>query len=228
MRKLLLSGAAVAAMSIAAGNPAHAVPPAYSWTGCYIGGNVGGAWARKQFTAASFITSGQGIAGFSDIAGGGQIGCDIQSGMWVFGVQGMFDWTSLEGQDPFFLGKAISTRTPWFATAAGRVGYAPQPGFLIFLKGGAAWARDEHKLLETPTFVNASANVTRTGWLIGGGFEWMLIGNWSVGVEYGRMEFGTENVLFQGHGGFPNFTDRVSQRVQFALVSFNYRFGSGR
>jgi len=226
MRKLLLGSAAVAAITFAVDGPATAAP-VYNWTGCYIGGNVGGAWAHKEFTAAGVIKSGQGTAGFSDVAGGGQIGCDVQSGMFVFGVQGMFDWTGLKGQDHFFLGKTISTRTPWFATAAGRIGYTPQPGFMVFVKSGAAWARDEHKLMETPSFINASANVTRLGWLLDGGIELMLVANWSVSIEYGFMDFGTKDVNFQGHGGFPDFTDRVKQTVQFAVVSFNYRFNTG-
>jgi outer membrane immunogenic protein len=51
-------------------------PPAFTWTGCYIGGNVGGAWANVEVTdvPTSFTTS-HGDSGF---AGGSQIGCDYQ------------------------------------------------------------------------------------------------------------------------------------------------------
>src|SRR5579871_180501 len=226
MRKLMLSGAAVAAITLAVDGPAEAAPPAYNWTGCYIGANVGGGWARKQFTPGSFGASGEGSAALSDFLGGGQFGCDVQSGTWVFGAQGMFDWTNMSGQDPFFLGKAFATRIPWFATASGRVGFLAQPSLLIFVRGGAAFAHDEHKLIESPSTVAATGHVTRSGWLASAGFDWMVAPNWSVTVEYGYVGFGTDTVHFQGVGIFPSFNERVSQHMQLAIISLNYHFGT--
>jgi len=71
MKKLFLAGIAmtmlVAASAMAGELPAipRAYPapppppplllPAYSWTGCYIGGNVGGVCVRKDFTASGLI-----------------------------------------------------------------------------------------------------------------------------------------------------------------------------
>src|SRR3979490_1935216 len=69
-----------------------APPPApvvvYSWTGCYIGGNVGGGWERTrqnprigQNGPAGFIPLPDADFGSStgtDFVGGGQIGCDYQ------------------------------------------------------------------------------------------------------------------------------------------------------
>ena len=56
--------------------PAYIPPPAppLTWTGCYIGGNVGGAFgdASATFTFGEISTNGSGFAG------GGQIGCDYQ------------------------------------------------------------------------------------------------------------------------------------------------------
>src|SRR6201982_3894500 len=52
-------------------------PPPYVWTGCYIGGNVGAAFARVDvtnvFTGGSASRSSE-----TSFAGGGQIGCDYQ------------------------------------------------------------------------------------------------------------------------------------------------------
>src|SRR5215831_2470503 len=75
--------------------PAY-VPPAplpYLWTGCYVGGNIGGAWANIDVTEVT--TGGSVSASNSGFAGGGQIGCDYQAGAWVFGFRDMFDGTNL-------------------------------------------------------------------------------------------------------------------------------------
>src|ERR1700687_3942200 len=67
-------------------NPPAPLP--YVWTGCYIGGNVGGAWGRID--VSDVAGSGSVSATNSGFAGGGQIGCDYQAGAWVFGLRDMF------------------------------------------------------------------------------------------------------------------------------------------
>jgi hypothetical protein len=54
MRKLLLSGAAFGVLGMPAMAadvaPAYKIPvpvPAFSWSGCYVGGDVGGAWGSQ-------------------------------------------------------------------------------------------------------------------------------------------------------------------------------------
>ncbi len=223
MKKLLLSGVAIVAITVVGGEPAKAAPPVYNWTGCYVGGNIGGGWTRKEFTPGTFGAGGEGSINPSSIIGGAQFGCDVQNGMWVFGAQGMFDWTNLHGQDPFFLGKAFSNRIPWFATATGRIGYTVQPTTLVFVRGGAAFVRDKYQFIESPSFIDATASETRRGWTFGGGFDWMFAPNWSFSVEYGYMGFGTRAVPFHG---LINFSENIDQRAHFVLVSMNYRFGS--
>ena len=49
-------------------------PPPYLWTGCYVGGNVGGAWSNFEIT--DIATGGTVSTSNSGFAGGGQIGCD--------------------------------------------------------------------------------------------------------------------------------------------------------
>ncbi|HET7378221.1 MAG TPA: porin family protein, partial [Anaerolineae bacterium] len=49
-------------------------PPLITWTGCYIGANIGGAFGHASATFDAGEISGN-VSGF---AGGGQIGCDYQ------------------------------------------------------------------------------------------------------------------------------------------------------
>ena len=54
--------------------PVVAPAPVSTWTGCYLGGNVGGAWGHVK---ATDVTTGATVSpNNSGFAGGGQIGCD--------------------------------------------------------------------------------------------------------------------------------------------------------
>ena len=224
--------------------PVYKAPPpvaAFNWTGCYFGGNVGGGWARKHLVDrdGSFFV---GINPFDagthkpgGFVGGGQIGCDYQTGAWVFGLQGLFDGTSLKGSEPLpgYPNVSFQTRISWFATLTGRIGYAVQPATLVYLKGGAAWVRDEHDYNVIPVNVgqppyHAAAEVTRSGWTIGGGLEHLFAPNWSAFVEYNYMDFGTRGTRFTADPvTIPSgFNIDVTQDVQTVLIGINYRFGA--
>ncbi|MEA2944718.1 MAG: outer rane immunogenic protein, partial [Alphaproteobacteria bacterium] len=132
MKKILLATVAltalVAAPAMAAdlARPVYkAAPPpvvyAYSWTGCYVGGNGGGVWVHKDYAL-----TGVGIAGFGGVnfpaigmgshdassgIGGVQVGCNYQfAGGWVIGIQADYDWMRANGShlDPIL---GISTLT---------------------------------------------------------------------------------------------------------------------
>ena len=78
--------------------------PLYNWTGCYIGGNVGGGWSRMDTTRVQTDLVSPAVANYgrendSGFIGGGQAGCDFQAGSsLVFGVQGQFDFGSINGR----------------------------------------------------------------------------------------------------------------------------------
>ena len=115
-------------------------PPPVTWTGCYIGGNIGGAFGDASLSGAGGTVSGDG----SGFAGGGQIGCDYQfSGGWVVGIRNMFDGTSNKnsgtiGSGPL-AGDVVNFNNQWFDTLTARLGYAFQPAWLLYLQGGGAW-----------------------------------------------------------------------------------------
>src|SRR5262245_35930051 len=143
MRKLLLgmvSLAALAAPAAAADLRARPAPvykspppvtPYFTWTGCYLGGNVGGAWSYKSYSDPLGVYfpffPGQDLGSHNagGFIGGGQVGCDYQVGSWVFGAQGMFEWTDLNGDNLHPNGGAVFNHThiPWVTTATGRIGY---------------------------------------------------------------------------------------------------------
>ena len=79
----LVAAMASAPMAVqAADMPVKAPPlpapvPVYSWTGCYIGGNIGG--ARVSVSCTTLLPEHEwGRTGDGVFMGGGQIGCNYQ------------------------------------------------------------------------------------------------------------------------------------------------------
>src|ERR1700686_1784588 len=82
------TGAASAADLAVKARPVVAPIIATPWTGCYIGGNVGGGWTKINTDRVSSDVAGPAPANYgsekdSGFIGGGQIGCDFQTGNLV-------------------------------------------------------------------------------------------------------------------------------------------------
>src|SRR5215217_5740709 len=215
-----LLGGMAAAADLGVRGPAYkaAPPPApyFSWTGCYIGGHVGGLWATKDWTA----TVNDPIAGFRGRAfgshdadsglGGVQAGCDYQfAGGFVVGVQGDYAWTDASGSsaDLLNLGLTDRSRVRSLSSVTGRVGYA-WDRFLGYVKGGGAWERDNYEMLTAAGLVVASASETRGGWTLGVGGEYAFTPWLSGFAEYNYYDFGTrENRLLTAGGALFDAVD---------------------
>jgi len=205
-------------------------PPQLTWTGCYLGANVGAAWASVD---VDNVTTGGSISRTSNtgFAGGGQIGCDYQMGAWVFGIRNMFDGTSINGSRTFtdparFVGTGtVDTKVNWFDTLTARGGYLVQPNLLFYLQGGAAWARAQATAFSSAAgAVGSASGNSNTGWTVGGGAEWMFVPHWSVFLEYNYMGFGTRSNAFQVCGGGACDTFSAKANISDVLVGVNYRF----
>ena len=99
IRSLLLgisAAAVVAAPAFAADLRLKAPPPpppVFSWTGFYIGANIGGAWSNGSIT--DNVTGAQLNSNSSGFIGGGQIGYNYQFNTFVLGVEWDIDGTSI-------------------------------------------------------------------------------------------------------------------------------------
>src|ERR1700752_1739888 len=98
------------------GKAAVAPPPVtYNWTGFYIGGNVGYGWARATVT--------DGVDSISEdlkgVIGGGLVGFNWQSGMFVGGIEADYQWSDQKiSQTGLILGipVTVTDRISSFAT----------------------------------------------------------------------------------------------------------------
>ena len=228
----------VTAPALAADLPVKAwETPGARWSGCYIGGNVGGAWTNFNIATAN-VAGGvfpQGTAAGSAVAGGGQFGCDYQvDGNWVVGMRGMWDVTSAQGTvagtGPVLASLTTNAQVTSFATAVARGGYSLGPA-LVYGVGGIAFAQNQYLQILAPGAgsVALTGSDAPTGWIAGAGLSWMLGPNWDVWLEYNYLSFGGRTVSTVGT--VPpivlSIANSISQqRVQTILFGVNFRFTS--
>jgi outer membrane immunogenic protein len=207
-----------------------------NWTGCYIGGNVGGAWSGKSYTAGppgywNDVGQSDGSHTSSGGAGGGQIGCDHQfANTWVIGVQGMWDAARLKDDNPipnFFVccDARLDSDVRSFGTVTGRLGYLLNPTLLFSGKAGWGWVNE--RFTNTCPAQNACGgmvSVTRGGFDAGLAMTWMFNPNWDLFVDYDHMWLGSKNINFPPAIATSAFQESVKQSFDKIVVGIDYRF----
>jgi outer membrane immunogenic protein len=162
--------------------------------------------------------------------GGGQLGVNYQTGAWVLGVEADLSSSDIDGSntnDACALGPlgTCQTDVDWVATATVSAGPAWDRA-VIYVKGGAAWARDKYRLSEPGAGVTGSGSETKFGWTAGVGVEYALAANWSAKLEYSYLDFGTDNVRFNTVLG--SSINEIEQHVHVVKFGINYRFATGK
>lgn len=205
----LVSGAVFAA-DMAVKAPPRPAPIPFSWTGCYIGGNAGGAWtqidnsvttAAPPFAIVTSDTSGSDTS----FTGGGQLGCSWQfNPSWVGGLEGDINYihaSSTQHNNILGRGGEDTVRTTtlrWFSTVRGVFGYAWGPSFL-YATGGLALGgvnssvalTDTGPGVPTSTIFAGSEAATRAGWTVGAGYAYAFNDRLSLKLEYLHFDLGT-------------------------------------
>jgi len=211
------------------------VAPVTPWTACYIGGNVGGGWTRVDTSRAATDLVNPAFANYgretdNGFVGGVQVGCDFQTTNLVFGVEGMFDFSSIKGQHALtdFPTFSETNNLKSLASTTGRIGYLFTPTFLGYGKGGIGWMQNKNSVFLPGGGLLESANYWLPGMTAGGGVEWMFAPNWSVFVEYNYYWIeDTSGQHLNAAPGLVGETLNVKQTAQTATVGVNYRFNWG-
>ncbi len=246
---VLLAGTALAAAADLPGRAGPAAPvvvvPAFSWTGFYAG--VHGAWIRDEGEAVRTGLSGvfpdalPSRAGLSDSGpgGGAQIGYLWDFGSLVAGLEADLTVVDLERarsdgsvDGPFSLRTDLSSQMSLFGSVKGRLGLA-LPGLvpfversLLYVTGGLAYARTEHRgqITVTPPAVGPQAGGEgwKTGFVIGAGTEHALSKSVSLKAETLYYDLEDETLTLARAG------DRALYRFEndgwISRVGVNVRF----
>jgi high affinity Mn2+ porin len=215
---------------------------AYDWTGLYVGGHLGYAGGRSNWSTPPDLSSSLSLFQSSDIFtgsgsyfGGLQIGYDYMlPNRVVLGAQLDASFPGFPRNDISLGGISIfstpdiglvsySENVLHYGTLRGRVGYAPA-NWLVYATGGFAWTYNQLTLTQLADDSTIdSPFLWRLGWVAGGGVEWAFAPNWSANVEYLFTKYGNSSVLFPNAG--LQFTSDLS--LQQVRAGLNYRFGGG-
>ncbi len=231
---LAFSGGSAMAADLAARSytKAPAIADAvYSWTGFYVGVNIGGHWGQdsdpafigfdNDFFPAARAMLNQALPNTlspSGIAGGIHGGYNWQVSNFLVGVEADFDGLSgsrtrvVSGDlGPPGAGNTFqftdTANDRWISTVRARVGVLAANRLLIFATGGVAFSswRLSHGFIGGPNLfippVGTSSDVTRTGWAAGGGVEYALNNSWLIRAEYLHAGFGKTTSLLNAPAG---------------------------
>jgi outer membrane immunogenic protein len=202
--------------------PPSTVIAFYNWTGFYVGGHVGYAWA--DFDSAGPL-AGIALAKADGFMYGATLGFNWQAGSWVFGVEGELSWGDIKwNQNVAGIGTG-SVKLDHIYTAAGRIGYAFDRT-LIYGKIGGAWTEETYNFALLGG--TATGTASRSGYLLGIGLEYAFWGGWSGKIEYNYMDLGSKNVALGTTGGLVVLPVNVDLTVQTIKLGLNYKFNWGR
>ncbi len=199
MRRLIVSCLALTAMSgcaLAADllptkkTPAPLAAPAFSWSGAYIGGDIGGTWGVVQHTFDFGVPGG--VSNLQGLIGGGYAGYNFQSGPYVAGVEADLQGSGASGGYANLTGvtSAGNARMNWEGAIRGRLGYSINR-VLFFAAGGLAFGGFRYGGGPDfgPQIPCCGFSDTSTGVTVGAGLEYAITNNVIGRVEYRYNQF---------------------------------------
>jgi outer membrane immunogenic protein len=224
-------------------NSVKDAPPqdSFSWTGFYVGGNVGASWTDSSAKFANvpvpIVGGGDGNYALDEtgIVGGLHAGYGLQISQVVVGVEG--DMSFLGGSKSsravainqvMFPGfsETVSSETNWIGTLRGRLGWAYN-SFLFYATGGLAWgdvkARFDANQAGVSSAWYSTSNIEQ-GWALGGGVEWAVTNNVIVRGEFMHIDLGSTTLNTPVNGTSFATSTRFDNRFNILRAGVSYKF----
>jgi len=238
MKKILLAGVALAALSSAASAadlpsrvapaPMIAAVPLFTWTGFYVGVNAGYGWNSGN---SSYIDPAFGYGSSSGddggFIGGGQVGYNYQIGSFVLGVEADLQYADVGNKSSgYYAGYYTGSNDSdgYFGTVRARAGVAFDRA-LIYVTGGLAYGdigNNNYAGLGTVNnyYFGNNNDDANWGWTLGGGVEYAFTNNLTAKIEGLYVNLDTKNsggLYYAGNGD-----------TEFGVVraGLNYKFST--
>jgi outer membrane immunogenic protein len=218
LNKMLFSCAALVSLpgvASAADMYVKAPPPVYvpTWTGCYVGGHAGYGvgTSSSQYSPGVDVLEFGGPAQLNQnfdnkgFSGGGQVGCQLQTGTFLWGLEG--DWSSFsnsyshnfqnfsENGIDSSVNQSVSYSSLW--SVRGRFGGIFSDVYHLYVTAGiggakasytssASFSSNELFLIPSCVCARSATNISLnpTGIVFGAGAEWKIWPSVVVGAEY--------------------------------------------
>ena len=228
---------------------APVAPPAWTWSGFYLGAHVGYGWLRStdeitpaDAPSAAFLINNTVPTSIPldsrGVLGGLQVGYNWQAlPNWVFGIEADIAGTDFHnaviapnpvGGRPMFVAEQLN----WLGTLRARLGFTPTNRLLVYGTGGLAYG---HANLSTALGnINGCAgnncqagavSTWRTGWAAGVGAEWAFLNDWTARVEYLHFDLGSLSHTMVNPPFVFVFNAQARLQGDIVRVGMNYRFG---
>lgn len=219
-------------------------PPAFSWTGVYVGGHAGLGTGDTSGLPQTLTIPGipavipipPVIAAFFssdyDMSGavyGGHIGYNHQINNVVLGIEASISGSSINGDGPAGIGLIVSEReVDWLASVTGRLGYAMGQS-LVYAKGGVAWGKIS-STVSLGGIALLEGDETHVGWTAGAGFEHAVNNNLTFRIEYAHYDLGSEthslsyNGALGGAPGLFSIESDIDAKIDTITLGVNYKF----
>ncbi|WP_294643531.1 outer membrane beta-barrel protein [uncultured Aureimonas sp.] len=200
--------------------PVVALAPAYTWTGFYIGGQAGAAFNNESgdveynpatgafFPSTSFV-AGDDNSDDAAFVGGAHVGFDYQIDSLIIGAVADINYIDASTISSYTLGTVatgfdtfgVSQDINFIATARAKIGFLPTERLAIYATGGVAYADTDVEFV-SPGILNATRGFATSvrsdnddvGYAVGGGVDYLVTQNFSVGLEYLYTDIGETNL----------------------------------
>jgi outer membrane immunogenic protein len=196
-----------------------------------------------------YVVNGSNSASGSSWVAGAQGGYNWQTGSAVYGFETDFSFTNLQSSmngslSCFLYGSSVacSTFSPtfsptpsantsssvdWYGTVRGRLGWTTGP-ILLYGTGGLAYGKVDlnSNFNSVGLSLNSQTSSVRTGWVLGGGIDYMVRPNVLVNLGYQYVDLGSVSVASSACGGSCSITQNASAHAQFQVVmlGLNWKF----
>lgn len=176
---------------------------------------------------AQVLGNGSDSASASSWVGGGHAGYNWQSNSWVYGVETDISGMHLNSAVNTALTDGLTTASTnadvnWYGTVRGRLGWT-QGAALFYGSAGLAYGRvDLNGSMNMPTgplSLNTQTSSMKTGWVAGGGIDYVWRPNVIVGVQYQYVDLGSVNLASSTAGNGSTLAQSATAHAQFQVVT---------
>lgn len=210
-----------------------------SWKGIVMGGHLGGAWGKSDwsdpFNATNALGGLTNVAGFGDqirstgSLGGIDINYNWQADKVVYGVGASMSAADIRGENTLFSGiGGINGQTTinYLGTVVGKIGTTLNRS-LFYINAGRA-------LLNTTYSMNGNTNalslgagsetINSWGWTAGAGVEYALTNHWVSNVEYDYIHVPSRTLSVSSIVLINSQRITANQSINVFKVGLNYKF----
>ena len=233
MKKVLVSVAAAAAissMAMAGGDIAPVAPaPVDNWSGFYVGAQAGYLWGDADGKGIDEL---EGLSANNADVDGGVAGLYagynwLMDNGFLLGIEGEWNYVDADGKTAVVDGNddtgwSAKATQDWDASLRLRAGMVVNNDYLLYVTGGAAWAKVGVDIYDDDNEKIANDSQTMSGWTIGAGVEMVLTENLHARLQYRYTDYGDKDFSDTVDGDV--YKINADYNAHMVTLGLSYRF----